>query len=134
MKAIQTVGVAGAGAMGRGIAQIAAQAGLRVKLFDTNPAALNSARDTLTALVDATVTATCAEALALPLTEVSLPLDSRQREALESVRVAFAGDLVLTDHYNLHRGEATLSAGAPLRIPTEDAAPGVRARLTWSTA
>jgi 3-hydroxybutyryl-CoA dehydrogenase len=34
--------------MGRGIAQIAAQAGLRVKLFDTNPAALNSARDALT--------------------------------------------------------------------------------------
>ncbi len=48
MKTIQTVGVAGAGAMGRGIAQIAAQAGLRVKLFDTNPAALNSARDSLT--------------------------------------------------------------------------------------
>lgn len=48
MKAIQTVGVAGAGAMGRGIAQIAAQAGLRVKLFDTNPEALNSARDALT--------------------------------------------------------------------------------------
>ena len=48
MKAIQIVGVAGAGAMGRGIAQIAAQAGLRVKLFDTNPAALDSARDALT--------------------------------------------------------------------------------------
>ena len=48
MKAIQTVGVAGAGAMGRGIAQIAAQAGLRVKLFDTNPSALNAARDALT--------------------------------------------------------------------------------------
>jgi phosphoglycerate dehydrogenase-like enzyme len=36
MKTIKTVGVAGAGAMGRGIAQIAAQAGLRVRLFDTN--------------------------------------------------------------------------------------------------
>jgi len=48
MKEIQTVGVAGAGAMGRGIAQIAAQAGLRVKLFDTNSAALDSARDALT--------------------------------------------------------------------------------------
>lgn len=47
MNAIQTVGVAGAGAMGRGIAQIAAQAGLRVKLFDTNPAALASARESL---------------------------------------------------------------------------------------
>lgn len=49
MKVIQTVGVAGAGAMGRGIAQIAAQAGLRVKLFDTNPAALASARESLAA-------------------------------------------------------------------------------------
>lgn len=47
MTVIQTVGVAGAGAMGRGIAQIAAQAGLRVKLFDTNPAALASARESL---------------------------------------------------------------------------------------
>ncbi len=49
MTVIQTVGVAGAGAMGRGIAQIAAQAGLRVKLFDTNSAALASARESLAA-------------------------------------------------------------------------------------
>ena len=47
MKAIEIVGVAGAGAMGRGIAQIAAQAGLRVKLFDTNPTALVAARASL---------------------------------------------------------------------------------------
>ncbi len=31
------IGIVGTGAMGRGIAQIAAQAGLRVKLFDANP-------------------------------------------------------------------------------------------------
>ena len=36
MKEIQTIGVVGAGAMGRGIAQIAAQAGLRVRLYDTS--------------------------------------------------------------------------------------------------
>ena len=47
MNAIETVGVAGAGAMGRGIAQIAAQAGLRVRLFDTNSAALVAARESL---------------------------------------------------------------------------------------
>ena len=35
--------------MGRGIAQIAAQAGLRVKLFDANPPAVEAAR---TALAD----------------------------------------------------------------------------------
>ena len=38
-----TVGVVGAGAMGRGIAQIAAQAGSRVKLFDTQASAVTQA-------------------------------------------------------------------------------------------
>jgi len=42
-----TVGIAGAGAMGRGIAQIAAQAGSTVRLFDTQPAAVARARDEL---------------------------------------------------------------------------------------
>ena len=42
-----TVGVAGAGAMGRGIAQIAAQAGSTVILFDTQPAAIEKAREAL---------------------------------------------------------------------------------------
>ena len=39
----KTVGVAGAGAMGRGIAQIAAQAGSTVRLYDTQPAAAERA-------------------------------------------------------------------------------------------
>jgi 3-hydroxybutyryl-CoA dehydrogenase len=43
----KTVGVVGAGAMGRGIAQIAAQAGSVVKLHDTQPQAVNKARDEL---------------------------------------------------------------------------------------
>lgn len=47
MGQINSVGIVGAGAMGRGIAQIAAQAGLRVYLYDTAPAALESARDSL---------------------------------------------------------------------------------------
>ena len=42
-----TVGVVGAGAMGRGIAQIAAQAGSTVKLYDTQPEAVAKARDEL---------------------------------------------------------------------------------------
>jgi 3-hydroxybutyryl-CoA dehydrogenase len=42
-----TVGVAGAGAMGRGIAQIAAQAGSTVRLFDTQAGAVARARDEL---------------------------------------------------------------------------------------
>ncbi|MDX3908070.1 MAG: 3-hydroxyacyl-CoA dehydrogenase [Pigmentiphaga sp.] len=47
MKQIDSVGIVGAGAMGRGIAQIAAQAGLRVYLYDTAQAALASAREAL---------------------------------------------------------------------------------------
>jgi 3-hydroxybutyryl-CoA dehydrogenase len=43
MKSIHTVGIVGAGAMGRGIAQIAAQAGLTVFLFDLNADAVNAA-------------------------------------------------------------------------------------------
>ncbi len=47
MKKIDIIGVAGAGAMGRGIAQIAAQAGLTVRLFDVNPQAVAAARESL---------------------------------------------------------------------------------------
>ena len=47
MKQIQIIGVAGAGAMGRGIAQIAAQAGFQVRLFDTQPAVVASEREAL---------------------------------------------------------------------------------------
>ncbi|MGE8611437.1 MAG: 3-hydroxyacyl-CoA dehydrogenase [Achromobacter veterisilvae] len=47
MTEIQTIGVVGAGAMGRGIAQIAAQAGLRVRLYDTSAEAVAAARESL---------------------------------------------------------------------------------------
>ncbi|MCG2593368.1 3-hydroxyacyl-CoA dehydrogenase [Ramlibacter sp. XY19] len=48
----QTVGVAGAGAMGRGIAQIAAQAGSTVVLYDTQPEAVQRALQDLGAQWD----------------------------------------------------------------------------------
>ena len=41
---IETLGIVGTGAMGRGIAQIAAQAGLAVNLYDANPQAVEAAR------------------------------------------------------------------------------------------
>jgi 3-hydroxybutyryl-CoA dehydrogenase len=44
---IHTIGIVGSGAMGRGIAQIAALGGLTVRLFDTNPQAVLAARDYL---------------------------------------------------------------------------------------
>ncbi len=42
-----TVGIVGTGAMGRGIAQIAAQAGSNVMLYDTQPEAIEKARQAL---------------------------------------------------------------------------------------
>ena len=47
MRDIDIIGVAGAGAMGRGIAQIAAQAGITVRLFDVQQDAIASARAAL---------------------------------------------------------------------------------------
>ncbi len=47
MKSIRTIGIVGAGAMGRGIAQIAAQAGYAVLLFDLNAEAVAAARENL---------------------------------------------------------------------------------------
>ena len=47
MKSIRNVGIVGAGAMGRGIAQIAAQADLDVLLFDVSRQAVDAAIDSL---------------------------------------------------------------------------------------
>ncbi|MFC0602966.1 3-hydroxyacyl-CoA dehydrogenase NAD-binding domain-containing protein [Winogradskyella pulchriflava] len=41
------IGIIGSGTMGSGIAQVAATAGCKVKLYDTNKTALNKAKDTL---------------------------------------------------------------------------------------
>jgi 3-hydroxybutyryl-CoA dehydrogenase len=48
----KNIGIVGAGAMGRGIAQIAAQAGSQVKLLDTQPGAAETARDAICTLWD----------------------------------------------------------------------------------
>jgi 3-hydroxybutyryl-CoA dehydrogenase len=49
LASIDIIGIVGAGAMGRGIAQIAAQAGVRVRLFDLQAGAAASARDQIKA-------------------------------------------------------------------------------------
>jgi len=88
---------------------------------------VGESRDTLTTVADAEVSGHCGNAAELPQTRSALPLDSRQREALEGMRIAFDDHLVLTDVYNAHRGEWTLAAGGALRIPTEDVPPGAPA-------
>lgn len=47
MSVVKTIGIIGAGAMGQGIAQIAAQANYQVKLFDVQPEALTRAQEQL---------------------------------------------------------------------------------------
>ena len=49
MENIKTIAVAGAGAMGAGIAQVFAQAGYAVRLFDLNPAQLDKAKSDIAA-------------------------------------------------------------------------------------
>lgn len=87
-----------------------------------------SRRDTLTSIGQVEANAMCGNDRDLPLTTVRLPLDNREREALEGMRVSYAQDLFVTDVYSQYRGELTLSPGAPLRMPTEDHRPGGDAR------
>jgi 3-hydroxybutyryl-CoA dehydrogenase len=48
----QSIGVVGCGVMGRGIVQIFAQCGLPVRLFDADPTAVHSARDSIAEVLD----------------------------------------------------------------------------------
>jgi len=81
-------------------------------------------RDTLTSLSGISASQDCAVGLELPDSTLSLPLNSRQREAVESMRISFREHLNVTDVYNLYRGEVTLSVNGTLRIPTEEMLPG----------
>ena len=81
-------------------------------------------RDTVTTLSDTVLHAVCEEGLPLPSTEVSLPLSGPEREALESMRIRFGAELLVTDVYSQHRGMLTLSTGEPLWVPTEYMDPG----------
>jgi predicted extracellular nuclease len=87
-------------------------------------AELGAGPDTLTSLIESDAHTVCAEATDLPLSHLSLPLSPLEREGLEGMRVALDGALSLSDVYDMYRGEWTLSAGEPLRLPTEDMAPG----------
>ena len=47
MKMVQTVGIAGAGVMGSAIAQVFAQAGFQVLVYDVNPESLKKIKGTI---------------------------------------------------------------------------------------
>ena len=114
----KTVGIVGTGAMGRGIAQIAAQAGSVVKLFDVQPGASQKAKTELAAQWDKLVaknrldspTAEAHKTRVLPaatLAEladcdlvidedgaIDAPPDDTQSVALYAIRDECAGDVI----------------------------------------
>lgn len=86
-----------------------------------------SAKDKMTTLSKVSSHQVCAEFRELPLTKAVLPMNSRRREALEGMRLSFRQKLTVTDIYNHHRGELTLSSNGVLRVPTEIQQPGADA-------
>ena len=87
-------------------------------------AELGDRSDTLTALTQPDAHTVCAEDVPLPATPAELPLDRQAREALEGMRLSTGQSLVVMDVYSMHRGEWTVSTAGPLRLPTEEVAPG----------
>lgn len=85
-------------------------------------------RDTQTALADVMGLRACGAPKARPLTTTALPLGGKQREALESMRVRFDSASMVTDVYNLDRGDFRVALDGPLPQPTEVTRPGKDAK------
>ena len=78
----------------------------------------------VTTLTDIDELIKCADGQTLPLTDVSLPLNGLGREALEGMRLQIDESLIVTDVYQLGRGNFTLSGNGMQYVPTEVMAPG----------
>jgi predicted extracellular nuclease len=89
---------------------------------------LGDGPDTLTALTSISGMRVCERGVPLPLSEIRLPLDPGEREALEAMTVSFRQALAVTDVYRLNDGRIRLSASRILPAPTEVARPGSDAR------
>ena len=78
----------------------------------------------LTAIIRVDELIQCATGQTLPITAVTLPLDNTGREALEGMRIQIDEPMVVTNAYQLGRGNMTLSANGIQFTPTEIMAPG----------
>jgi len=85
---------------------------------------IDKGRHSLTAITDVTELIQCSSGLDLPLTDVSLPLNGLQREALEGMRIQINDPLMVTDVYRFGRGNFTLSGNGLQFVPTEIRKPG----------
>jgi len=81
-------------------------------------------RDTLTALTGPVEIVLCSAGQNLPLSGVSLPLDSAARESLEGMRIRIDETLTVIDVYRLSQGRFSLSGNGVQYVPTEVVAPG----------
>ena len=66
---------------------------------------IGKGRYSLTALTGVDQLTQCAPGLALPLTDVTLPLNGPGREALEGMRIQIGDTLTVTDVYQFGRGK-----------------------------
>jgi len=89
---------------------------------------IGEGRDTLTALTGSVAITQCSSGNDLPLTGVSLPLDSAARESLEGMRIQVDETLTVTDVYQLDKGRFSLSADGVQYVPTEVVSPGRESR------
>jgi len=88
---------------------------------------IGSGRYSMTAITGVDELVNCLSRQALPLTDVSLPLNGPGREALEGMRITITDVLTVTDVYRLSRGNLTLSGSGLQFAPTEVVAPGKEA-------
>ena len=88
---------------------------------------IGKGRYLLTAITEVDGLSTCANDQLLPLTDIALPLEGREREALEGMRVQIDDSLVVTDVYQFNRGNITLSGNGLQTVPTEVVQPGQNA-------
>ena len=92
-----------------------------------NVSELGERRDTLTALTGITDLDLCARDQPIPLTEITLPLDTDARESIEAMRIRINTPLVTTDVYQFGSGNITLSGNGLQYVPTEIVTPGEEA-------
>lgn len=85
---------------------------------------IGNGRYSMTAITDIDGLVDCGSKQALPVTNVSLPLNGYRREALEGMHIAISNPLTVTDVYRLHDGEFSLSGNGIQFVPTEVSSPG----------
>ncbi len=104
--------------------------GMRVRASGT-VTEMGSGRSTRTSII-ATATAQCADGTLPPAESISLPIQGRHIEALESMRVSLDQPVTVSGLGSVgFRGELVVSAEAPLIQPTATAMPGEAAKR-WS--